>query len=543
MLFQPSNITPDEINGSGCVDISQGLTVSWQVNGDSAMTAYRIVIYRNNAASTQLYSTGRVALSTPFWGVNYRGETQFFTASIGASALSGAGLANGNEYKFIITQWWSDSDSIQQTTASLFLTRSTPGVSVNAIPAPLTERSYSFTGTYTQAQGDALRWVRWQIAAAGSESSPFLDTGEIGGTGQLRVDYDGFFTGTQYSIQLSVETENGIAASSGWVNFSVEYEVTEPQGRVTVCQLQDSSAVFVSWDMMEAAQGYDIFRRRAGDSVLVKLASVDDTTGQLRDYSASSGQSYVYYVFPTGNLAYLTEPMVSDELAVNFWFWSIVEATVQDDGSYRVDKLHLFRYGSGGVQEGSFSNNNAPQVQKNFTRYPTRQGETADYLTGSVSGYIGTIGSDGGRSYSDTLEQARAFRALSTTANALFLLDPKGHFIRIATSGEVTMTINHASPVRPTTVTVPWVEVDDASEVSLVAAPGGDFYPVDEVIFTTVRVDPVSGQLLWNRDADYADGSRLYLQGGVLYQDDSGSFTAASMSINGNVLTATLPDN
>ena len=105
------------------------------------------------------------------------------------------------------------------------------------------------------------------------------------------------------------------------------------------------------------------------------------------------------------------------------------------------------------------------------------------------------------------------------------------------------MTINHASPVRPTTVTVPWVEVDDASEVSLVAAPGGDFYPVDEVIFTTVRVDPVSGQLLWNRDADYADGSRLYLQGGVLYQDDSGSFTAASMSINGNVLTATLPDN
>lgn len=539
MLFQPSNITPDEINGSGCVDVTQGMSVSWQVNGDSAMTAWQIVICRNNAASTQLYSTGKQTLSTPFWGVNYKGQTQFFTANITAAALSGAGITNGNEYKLIITQWWSSSNSITQTTASLFLTRATPSVSISAIPSPLTVREYSFTGSYSQAQGDALKWVRWQIAVSGSEDEPFLDTGEIGGTGQLRVDYSGFFNGTTYAIKLMVETENGVSADSGWVTFSVSYTVTEPQGSVTACQLQDSSAVSVQWTQQEAAQGYDIFRQRVGESVLVKLASVNATTGQLRDYGAKSGESYVYYVFPTGVLAYLTEPMVSDELAVNLWFWSIVEATEDANGNFAVQQLHLFRYGSGGVQEGSFSNNNAPNIQKNFTQYPTRQGESADYLSGSVSGYIGTISTVGGKSYSDTLELAAAFRALSTTENALFLLDPKGHFLRIATSAEVSMSINHKSPVRPVTITVPWVEIDSTEGVPLVAAPGGTFYPVDNIIFTTVRVDPVTGMLIWTHDEDYADGSTLSLVNGVLVQNDSGSFTAATLTITGNELTAT----
>ena len=511
MLFQPSNITPDEINGSGCFDATQGMSVSWQVNGDSAMTSYQIALFSNDAASTQLFSTGRVALSTPFWGVNYKGQTQFFTAQITAAQLSGAGITNGNEYKMLITQWWSANDSITQTTASLFLTRSAPSVTINAIPSPLAAREYSFTGLYTQAEGDALKWVRWQIAVSGNEDDPFYDSGEIGGTGELQTDYDGFFTGTDYAVKLSVETENGIQADSGWVSFSVSYEVTEPQGSVTVCQLQDSTAVFVQWTQQEAAQGYDIYRQEVGQSVLVKLASVDETTGQLRDYGAQSGKSYVYYVYPSGVLAYLTEPMVSEEIAVSFWFWSIIEASENADGSFSIEQMHLFRYGSGGVQEGTFSNNNSPQIQKNFTQYPTRQGETANYLSGSVSGYIGTITNDGGRHYADSLEQAAAFRALSTTENALFLLDPKGHFLRIATSGEITMTINHRSPVRPATVTVPWVEIDSTDGIALTATPSGTFYPVDNIIFTSVYVDPVSGILYWVHDEDYQNGSVLKL--------------------------------
>ena len=529
MLFQPSNISPDEINGSGCVDISQGLAVSWQVSGDSAMTAWRIDIYKNDAASTLLYSTGKTTLAEPFWGVDYKGETQYFSTEIAAATLSGAGLLNGNEYKLLITQWWSGSDSIQQMTASLFLTRSTPTVVIGAIPSPLSTKAHSFTAAYTQAQGDGLNWLRWRIAEADSKDAPFLDTGKISGTGQLRVDYDGFFTETEYAVICDVETANGIQASSGWVSFSVSYEVSPAEGSVTVCQLQNDSCVFIQWDRLDTAQGYSILRRRAGDQVLMKLADVDATTGQLRDYGACSGQTYVYYVFPTGPLAYLTQPMVSDPIAVQFWFWAIIEAEKLSDGVYSVITSYLFRVGSGGVSEGSFSNNNAPQISRNFTRYPTRQAQSSNYLTGSVSGFIGSIKNKG---YSDNIGQSEKLMKLSTGTNPLFLLDPKGHFLRIHTSEAVSLSINHKSPVMPQTVTVPWVETDSTDGIALISAPGGNFYPADQIIFTTIDLDLETGDLVWTVPEGYADGSVLSLRDGELIQSTEGSFVAAALRID-----------
>ena len=67
MLFQPTNITPSSFAGVGgdLIDASDGMTITWQVNGTSAMTGYEITIYENDAQSTQLYTTGHVTIS-PF---------------------------------------------------------------------------------------------------------------------------------------------------------------------------------------------------------------------------------------------------------------------------------------------------------------------------------------------------------------------------------------------------------------------------------------------------------------------------------------------
>lgn len=539
MLFQPSNISPSEINNSGTVDFDQGLTVSWQVNGDSPMTAYQIVFYENTAASTKLYDTGRITLSTPFWGVNYAGETQYYEAGFTAEALSAAGITNGNEYKFLITQWWGSSDSVQQSTASIVIGRKTPTVSINTIPSPLTEYANTFTGTYTQAQGDALRWVRWQIAEKdedGNRLPPFLDTGRIYGTGELRVDYSGFLNNTTYSIQLSVETSSGVNASSGWIDFSVQYTVSAATGQASACQTVNGD-ILVTWEQVVATKGYDIYRLTKGQNVLVKIASVDNTIGEIRDWSACSGQTYSYYIFPTGPLAYLSEPVISNEVAVKFWLWNILEVSQNADGTYTALASYYFRYGKGGVKEGSFSNNNSPQIQKNFTKYPTRQPETANYLSGSVSGLIGTVNNQ--KVYKDSLAQARALRNLSVSTNTLFLRDPEGHFINIHTSQPVSVTIDHASAVMPHTVTINWVEVDDADGIIIISSPENTFWPTDNILYTTITVDPQTGKLLWNRDEDYSEGSVLSLVNGQLVQTTSPGYTPATLEIvDGNVLEA-----
>ena len=529
MLYQPSNITPDELNGTGTIDSTEDVVVSWLVNGNSAMVAYQIAFTQNNAASTPVYSTGKVVLNTPFWGTNYEGTVETFSVTL--SNLSSYGMTNGNEYKMTITQWWSANDSVSPFTPAIVKTRAKPVVTMASIDNPLTDKEASFYATYYQAQSDNMKWVRWRIAYADDTANPFLDTGYIYGTGQLRVDYDGFLTDTVYSVNCTVESQNGVQATTGWVDFAVSYTLAASTGGATACQLADSSSVWVSWDMVESADGYSVMRQTVGENRLIKIADVESTAGQIRDYSARSGQSYIYYVFPEGILSYLTEPMKTEQVNVQYYYWAIVEAEPSLDmkSTYSVIAAYYFRYNT---SEGQISNNNNPQISQNFTRYPTRQGTTSNYKTGTVSGYIGKR-TKPNVEYVDTIAQSEALFELSNTENALFLIDPKGHFLRIHTAAATTLAVDTKSRQLPQTVTVSWVEIASTEGTHLVMYPGGDFYPVDRVIQTRVHIDLNTGSLMWETPDDYeGTGSVLSVNSdGALIQNATGSFNAAVMEI------------
>lgn len=251
-LFQPTNITPDirgEL-GNGTVDGSGSLTVSWQVNGNVAMTAFSIAIYKNDSASTQVYTTGKLTTNCPFYGTDYNGDIVLFSYTI-----SSPGLSNGNEYKLIITQYYSGG-SVTQSSASVFQTRAAPSLSINNLPSSsLDKRSYTFTATYTQAQGDALNWVRWRLAYADDTDDPIYDTENIYGTAQLQFTYDGFFTGNTYAIRCTAQTSNGIDADTGWQTFSVSYNASPLTGAVTVTCTPSKSAVLVGWPAVSYMPG------------------------------------------------------------------------------------------------------------------------------------------------------------------------------------------------------------------------------------------------------------------------------------------------
>ena len=260
MLFQPTNIFPSSRGGlgNGTIDATQDLVVSWQVNGNSPMVAFQIVIYKNDTASTQVYSTGKLTDGTPFYGTNYAGNVQFFTYAISASTLSSAGITNGNEYKLVITQWWGSTDeqSVTQTSAAAFITRSTPVLTLDNVPDTMAARDYTFTANYEQAQGDTLNWIRWQIAFADDTANPFYDTQNIYGTAQLQTYYDGFFRGNEYAVRVRIQTENGIEADTGWVSFAVEFDSNPLSGIVKASKACDGrSAVLVEWPAISYIPG------------------------------------------------------------------------------------------------------------------------------------------------------------------------------------------------------------------------------------------------------------------------------------------------
>ena len=251
MLFQPSNIYPSTLSGigAGTVDVTQGLNVSWQVNGDTPMTAYQIKIYQNDTASTLKYDSGSVSVSPAFETHDRYGNPTFYTVLLSAATLSTAGIVNGYQYgyKMLITQWWGVSDYVEQTSASVFITRSLPTISIDAIPNPVTSSSLTITATYAQAQGDPISTVDWVFALAGSESNPIKNTGAVN-TQVLSFDADGLINGNTYSIMCTVVTANGMEASTGFVQFTVSYSSSSLGINYQLAQLKNSSAVYLSWD-------------------------------------------------------------------------------------------------------------------------------------------------------------------------------------------------------------------------------------------------------------------------------------------------------
>lgn len=259
MLFQPTNIFPSSRGGlgNGTVDATKDLVVAWQVNGNSALVAFKIVIYKNDAESTQVYTTGKITDGTPFYGTNYAGAVQFFSYAISASALASAGITNGNEYKMIITQWWGSTDeqSVVQTSAAAFITRSAPVLTLDNVPETMAARDFTFTADYEQEQGDTLNWIRWQIAFADDTDNPFYDTQNIYGTAQLQTYYDGFFRGNEYAVRARIQTENGVEADTGWVSFAVDFNSNPLSGVVNASKVCGRSGIMVEWPAISYVPG------------------------------------------------------------------------------------------------------------------------------------------------------------------------------------------------------------------------------------------------------------------------------------------------
>lgn len=267
MLNQPVNVIPSSLSGAGygVIDATVPLPVSWQVSGDTPMVAYRIVIQQNDTASTQKFSTGKVTLSTPFYGVDSNGNVQMFVASaIRASQLSDAGIVNGyaNGYKIVITQWWGGStpaESITQTSPSCFITRSAPTLTINlsdyTTSNPYAQKNISIGATFSQAEGDTVKTIRWHLyeGQAQTQNNLLLDTGDIE-TQLLQLDYDGLFPETYYTVVADVETSSGVTVSAN-KTFYVNYTVGENAGAITVCKPVGSNYVDVSWSERSTIDG------------------------------------------------------------------------------------------------------------------------------------------------------------------------------------------------------------------------------------------------------------------------------------------------
>lgn len=544
-LFQATNITPSLFagEGNGTVAANDPIVISWQINGTDAMTGFRILISKNDTASTEVHGVTATD-GCPAYGTNANGEQQIFTYAPTDSSgkpikWSDWGLTDGAEYKMNITIYWGTVQStpfVNLYSPAVFRTRTAPSLAI-AVPVTVDKAYTTISGGYGQAQGDAISWVRWQlymgaVSASGYTPSELLDdTGKMT-TGDLQYRLEGLVAGNTYFVRLTVQTEHGVQRSV-MNSFEVSYEMDTTGAKLRVSRLSNG-ANLLSWGLnntTDPTRTSRIYRRERGNSAIKKLIyELPASFTQIRDFGARNYETYIYDVYVAADRNVMNTPIDSEPIMHNIDSYMLMEAT--EDVNYRnvwhVSDVWIFAYN---IQHSEISNNNTPNMMANFTPYRRRQPSTIHGKSGTLQALIGDM--DFGE-YGDTWQRMEKLFAISSGAKTFFLKDAKGNLYMVGISAPVTQTIAIGNERKQVMASISWEETGDASEAVLIQTPADDGWANSNMVSRVMAdADMETGQLEFMYPADYK---------GTTFSIDDMS-RGEPFNGNGGVLKAATPDD
>ena len=201
------------------------------------------------------------------------------------------------------------------------------------------------------------------------------------------------------------------------------------------------------------------------------VAFVGEPIREILDCAAASQHTYVYYVLGENvDGEIVTQAMKSVPVEVCLWDWTLLACKDDTGGQYLAlgqergyQVTDIFRF-SLNVESGTVGNNK-PELLENFTHYPTVQVTPQRYMSGTLSGYLGSVDADG--AYSDSLVQRNALFALAQTDGTLFLKNRKGDLLRVSISGQISCRTQDATRQQALICAVPWAETGSAEEVGI----------------------------------------------------------------------------
>lgn len=134
------------------------------------------------------------------------------------------------------------------------------------------------------------------------------------------------------------------------------------------------------------SEGYMIYRMDLETGQYMPICTLPVNETHIVDFSVVNNHRYQYYLYYEAGGKYTDIPMVSEPASICNWAYTLLLAEKDEEGAYRVRRQYPMTCN---VETGSVGNNNAPSVQKNFTRYPVWSPDNSCYRSGNLNAYIG----------------------------------------------------------------------------------------------------------------------------------------------------------
>lgn len=248
--YRPSGLIPSTLTSNYTIDATVANDFRCRINGTSPTTKYQLKIVKNDAASTAVYDSGVVTLEKPLYPVNYDGSQNELVVKVPADSK----MENGNEYKWSITSYWSDTDKYESY-ENVFKAYATATLTITNMPTVLEERSYTFIAQCSQEQGVGVERFGWIIRDRDTleESVNTIDDNNIYSS-DVRVSYDGFLSGTTEEVKVKCWLNNGTSVETPFQAFAVKYQLIAFENIVST-KPQDDAGVLVRWNKLVYVDG------------------------------------------------------------------------------------------------------------------------------------------------------------------------------------------------------------------------------------------------------------------------------------------------
>lgn len=124
-----------------------------------------------------------------------------------------------------------------------FKSRTTPVITLGAIPDPIATRNHTFTATYAQAENVNIKYHTWELW----HGEELLNTSGQIFSANLSFSFDGFIAGEEYSVLLKVVTQDDdvVIESTGIINIA--YSTPDISVPPQIVYLPDKRGAQVSW--------------------------------------------------------------------------------------------------------------------------------------------------------------------------------------------------------------------------------------------------------------------------------------------------------
>lgn len=522
-LYQPTNISPSSLNGTGVIDATKDLTVSWQINGYGGMIGWQIQIMRNDSESTLVYDS--TMLHSEFYApetgtVNYvliygkdeNGDDVPFSWTIPAEDLAGKvvnGYANG--YKLRINQQYRDENNnyvtVVQNSPVVFMAQAA------------WEWNYSWSETQTRREPlfsafppplTSVQWHRWRLAGEFTDNLLY-DSGRIYTDNMPNYRAQNLIDGHVYHVRLDGQGVNGAIADTGWFRFTVNYTLqTNEHIQCKAYYVAGMPCVYVTLEAdsddtstrtgLFSYYGWDVYRVKTGSDLMEHAAVIPNGQYSFYDFGIRNNTEYTYEIFTNfiGSPAYhyTSNPMKMS----NYWNWSLVETVPRTDGlnrtrerlatwsndisntMYHVVKVYQFQ---GNVKSGNISNDNSPFVGDNFTGYPIVQKSSRIGLSGTLKGMTGLVKNT---KYTDSIGTIDDLTTMSARETVKFLRDRKGNLRRVEVDAPIVKNTSDQNAEQAVEIQIPWVETGAADECQIVSTLD------DGLLMYTNDFTPTTGQ-------------------------------------------------